>query len=625
MRIHTKLTILLLVLTLIPLSLLTGLDTYILHRLGTEVADDMRDGLLTVTEEQLQGALTHYLDILRLEGALAQARGMGPGAGMMPPGGPGRGMAPGGVPGGGDEEFAADYSQGARSGQAFPRPGLGQGAAAGNAAQFALPQKRFEQPLGGEPQSGATGPISVRVMQEMLSRPYMKGLVVLLVSKVPGRPGLLINSIISSDVDTDLWRPGMVFEPFPESDPVALRQVEAAIDKAEAGTFRADYQDRLCLWAHGPFTPTEAAFMIIPLDRVQAMAERGRGNVLRATRATLWTTSALGLVAVVVVAFMALVASRRVTIPLQTLAGAAQRVAGGDFEARAALSGNDELSQLGRTFDDMVPKLQTQMHMQQALELASEVQRRLLPANTPVVVGVDIAGVSIPCDETGGDYFDFLETSSQAPGRAMVVVGDVTGHGVSAALLMATARGMMRAAGLEGCPLAERVRRVNDLLCDDLGDSGQFMTLFAMELDRREGTARYVRAGHDPALLYDPGSDEFHELEGHPGPLLGIMEEFPYEPMTHSGLVQGQVLLVGTDGVWESFNPAQELYGKERLREVVRNHHHQSADQILEAVLDSLDTFRAGDPAVDDTTLVIVKFTPPEDANIPDGIDRRKR
>lgn len=577
MRIRTKLTIIFLVIALVPLSLLTGLDTYILHRLGRDMALEMRDNLTVMTRERLQASLSHYSDILSLEGLLARARGFGPPHARQ--GGPGNGP------------------QGSNPGA------MGPGAAPGG-THFAGQRPRPTPPPNGRK------PISVRVMEEMLSRPEMQDMVTLLMARGPAEGEFTVLTRVARDVESSLWLPGMAIRPFEPQSPEALEGVREAMDRRESGSFRAPYRGRPSLWVYSDFGRGEKAFMIQPLDRVLALSQQTEATILATTGLTLWNTAGLGGAGILMAGLLGFVASRRVTVPLESLSGAARRVSAGDFKARADIPGDDELGQLGRTFDEMVPRLQAQVHMQQALELASEVQQRLLPTTTPKVDGVDIAGLSVPCDETGGDYFDFLETEVLGSGRANVVVGDVTGHGVSAALLMATARGLIRGAGNNGDGMIGRLSRVNDLLCADVGDTGQFMTLFAVELDRREGTARYVRAGHDPGLLYDPATDVMERLEGSPAPLLGILEGFQYQSETRCGLAQGQVLLIGTDGIWESFSPQREMYGKDRLHAILREHHGGSAQEILEAVMASVERFRGGLPAEDDTTLVVVKFTP---------------
>ena len=157
-----------------------------------------------------------------------------------------------------------------------------------------------------------------------------------------------------------------------------------------------------------------------------------------------------------------------------------------------------------------------------ALNLAQEVQQNLLPQRSPRLESIDVIGRSLYCDETGGDYFDFLELSEN---RLGVVVGDVTGHGVAAALLMASVRGFLRARATLSQSPAEIITGVNRLTSVDTAETGQFMTLFYLVLDHQTNRITWVRAGHDPGLLYCPATDRFEELSG-TGLALGVDEDW---------------------------------------------------------------------------------------------------
>ncbi|MBT8347382.1 MAG: SpoIIE family protein phosphatase [Desulfofustis sp.] len=244
-----------------------------------------------------------------------------------------------------------------------------------------------------------------------------------------------------------------------------------------------------------------------------------------------------------------------------------------------------------------------------ALELAGEVQRGLLPDQPPIVPGVEMAGRNVPCDEVGGDYFDFLWDESNGNKRLSIVVGDITGHGVDAALLMSSARAFLRMRASQTGSLIEIVTAMNQHLTTDLSESGRFMTMFYLALDRQSGQLEWIRAGHDPALIYDPEKDSFEELKG-PGLALGVLEDFEYEPQYWNGLKPGQVIVIGTDGIWESCNPSGEMFGRERLMEIIRKTAAQDAPTILETVFQEHGDFSDGLKSDDDLTLVVVKIQP---------------
>jgi sigma-B regulation protein RsbU (phosphoserine phosphatase) len=241
-----------------------------------------------------------------------------------------------------------------------------------------------------------------------------------------------------------------------------------------------------------------------------------------------------------------------------------------------------------------------------ALALAGEVQKSLLPQDNPRVQGLDIAGRNVSCDEIGGDYFDFLWRRDSKKGPFSVVVGDISGHGVDSALLMTTARAFLRMRASQPGTISEIITAMNRHLTQDVLESGRFMTLFYMTIDPEKKRLDWVRAGHDPALVYDPIRDEFEELKGN-GLALGVNEGFDYEENHRNGLTNGQIIAVGTDGIWEAVNRDGEMFGKERLRSVIRQNAGAEAGDILSAVYDELNQFTRGQKTEDDITLVIIK------------------
>jgi sigma-B regulation protein RsbU (phosphoserine phosphatase) len=241
-----------------------------------------------------------------------------------------------------------------------------------------------------------------------------------------------------------------------------------------------------------------------------------------------------------------------------------------------------------------------------ALVLAGEVQKSLLPHDKPLVKGLDIAGRNVSCDEIGGDYYDFLWRRESKRGPFSVVVGDISGHGVDSALLMTTARAFLRMRASQPGTISEVITAMNHHLALDVLETGRFMTLFYLTIDPEKKCIDWVRAGHDPALLYDPLRDDFEELKGQ-GIALGVTDEFNYTQSQKAGLINGQIIAIGTDGIWEAFNRRGEMFGKERLRDVIRRKAGESASTILSSVYDELNEFTLGQKSEDDITLVVIK------------------
>ena len=243
-----------------------------------------------------------------------------------------------------------------------------------------------------------------------------------------------------------------------------------------------------------------------------------------------------------------------------------------------------------------------------ALELAGEVQKSLLPQKNLRINGLDIAGRSIPCEEIGGDYFDYLLGEEYSDRPFSVVVGDIAGHGVDAALLMTSARAFLRMRSSQPGSISQIVNEMNRHLSRDVLDTGRFMTLLYMTIDTDNGHLRWVRAGHDPAILYDPVQDKFEELKG-AGLALGLDEKYTYEENVKTELASGQIIAIGTDGIWESFNIDGEMYGKERFNSIIRKNANVEANDILNAIYNDLDSFRSGLKPDDDITLVVIRIT----------------
>ncbi len=241
-----------------------------------------------------------------------------------------------------------------------------------------------------------------------------------------------------------------------------------------------------------------------------------------------------------------------------------------------------------------------------ALILASEVQKSLLPQEKPEVSGLDIAGRNVSCDEIGGDYFDFLWRQNSPKDSFSIVVGDISGHGVDSALLMTTARAFLRMRASQPGTISEIISEMNSHLASDVLDSGKFMTLFYLAIDPEQRALSWVRAGHDPALVYTPDINEFEELDGS-GIALGVISDFEYIANQKKGLKNGQIIAIGTDGIWEAFNTEGQMFGKKRLRDIIRKHAEASADEILGEVYAGLNSYMSGTKSEDDITLVIIK------------------
>ncbi|MFH1092285.1 MAG: SpoIIE family protein phosphatase [Pseudomonadota bacterium] len=248
-----------------------------------------------------------------------------------------------------------------------------------------------------------------------------------------------------------------------------------------------------------------------------------------------------------------------------------------------------------------------QQAIKQEIEMTRKIQESFLPREDPHLPGLDIAGACIYCDQTGGDYYDYIPVGQDGRNRLAVVVGDVSGHGLSSTLLMATARAELRLRASMPGSASDIISDLNRLLCDDASETGQFVTMLYLVLDQDHKVMRWVRAGHEPPLIYDVNQDGFSELTGQ-GMALGLAEDFKYPEYVHP-LNQGQVILMGTDGIWEMHNPEGRMFGKEALKDIMRRQAAAPAAEILKSITSALEQFRGPLRPEDDVTLVVVKVT----------------
>jgi len=287
------------------------------------------------------------------------------------------------------------------------------------------------------------------------------------------------------------------------------------------------------------------------------------------------------------------------------LVGHVRRIGKGDLEHELQLNYSPEFARLSDEINMMTAGLRDRMRLRHSLALAMEVQQSLLPSKTPDIEGLDIAGHSAYCDETGGDYYDFLDISGLSNSTAAIAVGDVVGHGVAAAMLMATARGILRCRCQEPGTLADLLNNINDLLVEDTAGE-RFMTMLLMTIDAVAGQLRWATAGHKPPFVYDKLSDRFIKLEGSGYPL-GLMSSISYDEYRFDAVTTGQVYVASTDGIWETADPQGEMFGTNRLRSLLRRYAHLTAAEISQRISNALEDYRGGCKQSDDIAFIVIK------------------
>ncbi|SDB08385.1 sigma-B regulation protein RsbU (phosphoserine phosphatase) [Desulfonatronum thiosulfatophilum] len=280
-----------------------------------------------------------------------------------------------------------------------------------------------------------------------------------------------------------------------------------------------------------------------------------------------------------------------------------EQISKGDLSGYVPAVTNDELGFIAGHTNRMLEGLREHLEMTHGMEVARQIQADLLPFSAPEIPGLDIAGISIPTDAVTGDYFDYFRTRDEK--QLSVLIGDVSGHGVGSALIMASVRAMIRLRTALPGSLSEVMADVNQMTVEDNYGTGRFMTLFCLMIDTSSFSLRWAGAGHDPALLYSPAKDSFTELPSSGLPL-GIRQDSAYPVSARDIFLPDEIIVMGTDGIWETTNQEVELYGKDRLRQIIRAHAAGSAQEIVEEVVKSASAFSDGE-LKDDLTLVVVK------------------
>ncbi len=238
--------------------------------------------------------------------------------------------------------------------------------------------------------------------------------------------------------------------------------------------------------------------------------------------------------------------------------------------------------------------------IEEELRVASDIQSFLLPKSKPKIRGFDVAGKSTPAKEVGGDYFDFINIDDN---RNVICLGDISGKGMPAAMLMANLQATLRGQALFTNSAGECLTRANKLLYRST-DLHKFATLFYGILDSSNNTLFFSNAGHDPPFLIDTNKKVTRLLKG--GTVLGFMEEVQYEEDSVK-MNAGDTIIIYSDGITEALNEKNKEFGEERLMDIVKENIKFSAEKLIANVFEKVKTFSKDVPQSDDGTMVVIK------------------
>jgi serine phosphatase RsbU (regulator of sigma subunit) len=239
--------------------------------------------------------------------------------------------------------------------------------------------------------------------------------------------------------------------------------------------------------------------------------------------------------------------------------------------------------------------------LEQEMTIARDIQMELLPRTFPRIAGLDMFAFTVPARHVGGDCYDVIDIGE---GRLAVTIGDVSGKGTPAAILMANVQAAVRALSESGVPAGQLIARVNGLV-HTFTEESAFITFFYCVLDTRTGELCYVNAGHNPPCIFRAAGSKEQLDRG--GLVIGIMPGAEYEE-GHTVLKPGDDLVLYTDGITEAANADDEMFGEDRLEALLLEHRHRSAREIEEHVYSGIREFVGAAAQSDDLTMVVVKL-----------------
>jgi hypothetical protein len=248
-----------------------------------------------------------------------------------------------------------------------------------------------------------------------------------------------------------------------------------------------------------------------------------------------------------------------------------------------------------------------EMALEDELELASEVQKNLLPSPLPELPGYDVAAFSTPARHAGGDYYDLVTTN---PDQTIFMLADVSGHGIGPALLTVSSRAYFRAILGEHQKISETIQRVNQLMSNDLA-AGQFVTLTALVLSMNTHTVKYFSAGHGPTLLIRKQEGTVERLKAQSIPL-GIDVPLKIEPPIKFALAPGDIVAMFSDGCYEAKNDEDEAFGLERVVGLLIENQDKTTEEIINLLQEAIIIFTGRTSQVDDMTMLLLKRLPEE-------------
>lgn len=334
------------------------------------------------------------------------------------------------------------------------------------------------------------------------------------------------------------------------------------------------------------------------------------GNVAVVLQIFMIVVGAVFLLVEIIAVIACIKLARTLTGTVHDLYAGTKQVEGGDFSHRIPVRAKDQLSELASSFNGMTQRIEQLIgevkekeKLESELEIARQVQAQLFPKSVPKLKTLELAGVCNPARVVSGDYYDFIPIESRG---AAVVVGDISGKGISAALLMASVQASLHAqlamGGSDDVSTAMLVKRLNRQLYENTPPE-KYATFYCAVYDDLKSRLTYTNAGHLAPILIRNG--EVMRLESN-GTVVGMFPEYPFEQIDVD-LQHGDLLAAFTDGITESENDREEQFGEDRLIDLLRRNSAKPLDEIIQTVMDTVGAW-AHDPAMrDDITMLLAR------------------
>jgi sigma-B regulation protein RsbU (phosphoserine phosphatase) len=420
------------------------------------------------------------------------------------------------------------------------------------------------------------------------------------------------------------WDESFVTENLLASNNTGLVQVAREMTAGMSGITRVQFDDGDRFIAYAPVPSVNwSVGVVMPVDDVTAPARLTRETIQADTRAAAehmasqeqamkTIFSIIFIVLIVVVVILTWIFSRYLTEPLRKLEKGAEEIGSGNLDHVVDVRTKDEFGSLAWSFNAMAADLREYIstlkrttaekeRMLKELEIAKGIQQSFLPDAAPEIPGFDLDGFNLPALEVGGDFYDFIPLDSDNTG---LVIADVSGKGVPAALFMALSRTLIRASAHSIDDPAGSLLEANSHLVED-SKTSMFVTLFYAILDSRAKTLTYVNAGHNPPIHIGAGSGQVTLLAAE-GIALGVMDNITLASVKIP-LKAGDLIVLYTDGVTEATNRNEEEYGVERLTACVEKNLQGTAREIREAIVRDVIAFAENQPQYDDITIMVLR------------------